>query len=121
MTINHQLIGMRSQRLRKSRGYTQEQLSEMIDRAPNYISQLERGIKCMSLETLIQLSIVLNVSPEDILMDCLTVSDRAVDRSLSQLLNDCTLYEKHILLEILAAAKKAMHDHYGLDRSSKRL
>lgn len=121
MIINHQLIGMRIQRLRKSRGYTQEQLSEMIDRAPNYISQLERGIKSMSLETLIQISNILCVSPEDILMDSLTGTDRAVERSLSNLLNECTPYEKHILLEILEATKKAMHDHHGFDRSSKGL
>ncbi len=111
MIINHQLIGMRIQRLRKSRGYTQEQLSEMIDRAPNYISQLERGIKSMSLETLIQISNILDVSPEDILMDSITSSDRAVERSLSKLMCDCSPYEKHILLEILEATKRAMRDH----------
>ena len=119
MIINHQLIGTRIQRIRKSRGLTQEQLSEMIDRAPNYICQLERGVKSMSLETLIQISNILGVSPEDILMDSLTSNERAVNRSLSTLLNDCTPYEQHILLEILEATKRAIHDQRGQGSSTK--
>jgi len=110
MELNHQLIGMRIQRLRKAHGFTQEQLSEMIDRAPNYISQLERGIKSMSLETLVQLSNVLDVSPEEILMDKLTSNEKAINRPFAQLLSDCTPIEKHILLEILEAAKHALHE-----------
>lgn len=110
MKLNHLLIGMRIQRLRKARGFTQEQLSEMLDCSPNYVSQLERGLKSMSLETLIQLSNVLDVSPEEILMDHLMNSEKAINRSFSQLLSDCTPVEKHILLEILQAAKRAMHD-----------
>ncbi len=118
MKINNQLIGMRIQRLRKAHGLTQEQLSEMIDRAPNYISQLERGLKSMSLETLISLSNILDASPEDILMDCLTGSEKAIDRSYSKLLSDCTLYEKHILLEILEASKKAIQKQRAVSARS---
>lgn len=110
----NQLIGMRIQRLRKAHGYTQEQLSELIDRAPNYISQLERGIKSMSLETLIDLSNTLNVSPEDILLDSLTINDKAINHALSKLLCDCSPCEKRILLEILDSSKKVLHK-YRLD------
>ena len=44
-------IGQRIKTLRKSKGITQEQLSEEINVSPHYIYEIERGLKQMSLET----------------------------------------------------------------------
>ena len=49
------IIGKRIQEFRKKRGMTQEELSEIIDISPHYLSALERGIYNIKLETLVKI------------------------------------------------------------------
>lgn len=60
-------IGMRIQTSRERAGLTQEQLAERIDRSAQFISTIERGVAGPSLETIISLCGVLNVSCDWIL------------------------------------------------------
>lgn len=52
MGIDYPIIGQRIQRLRRQRGITQEQLAEKLGVTVGYISQLERGVTKISLDTL---------------------------------------------------------------------
>ncbi len=56
-------IGKKIKRLRKSLGLTQEDLAERADLTKGFISQLERGLTSISVESLIQ---VLNALDTDI-------------------------------------------------------
>lgn len=60
-------IGYRVQTSREHAGLTQEQLAEKINRSTQFVSTLERGAAGASLETIINLCEVLNVSSEWIL------------------------------------------------------
>ncbi len=60
-------IGGRIKAERKKAGLSQEKLSELVFVTPHYIYEIERGIKSMSLETLINLSEALNLSTDYIL------------------------------------------------------
>jgi transcriptional regulator with XRE-family HTH domain len=51
-----QRLGRRIQRLRKARGYTQEQLAEAIDINAKYLSSVERGEENPTLDLLLRLS-----------------------------------------------------------------
>lgn len=53
---------------RKHRGYTQEQLAEMIGTVTSTISQLETGKQGFTDSTLVALADALNCSPGDLLM-----------------------------------------------------
>lgn len=57
-------VGMRIKNCRQALNLTQEKLAEMIDVSPHYIYEIERGSKTMSLYTLYDLSITLNVSTD---------------------------------------------------------
>ncbi|MNJ33271.1 HTH-type transcriptional regulator PuuR [compost metagenome] len=46
------LIGERIRQIRKKRGFSQEQLAERASLHPNYIGQIERGEKNLTMETL---------------------------------------------------------------------
>ncbi len=59
MSVDFQLIGQRIKATRKQAGKTQEWLAEQIDVSVGYISQIERGITKISLETLGEISSVL--------------------------------------------------------------
>ena len=60
-------IGSRIKAERKKLGLTQEKLSELINVTPHYIYEIERGMKSMSLETLILLSEKMELSTDYIL------------------------------------------------------
>lgn len=62
-------FGRRLQQMRKVRGMTQLELSERLGLASKqHISRMERGEKTCSIDLLIELSCVLNVSTDYLLM-----------------------------------------------------
>ena len=65
----YRLLGLKIAYYRKREGYTQEAFAEKIGRSVNFIGQVEgpgttRGV---SLETLIKIADVLNISPSKLL------------------------------------------------------
>lgn len=55
-TINYNLIGTRIKFKRKSANYTQKQLAQYLDVSIGYISQIERGITKINLDTLAKIA-----------------------------------------------------------------
>lgn len=55
-------------------GYTQEQVAELMDLAPKYISQIERGISAGTIETLIRFCNLYNITSDAILYPLLDSS-----------------------------------------------
>ena len=60
------LLGEKVKRLRKMRGYTQEQFAEMIDITPRNLCRIESGENFVTAETLDKILAALNI-PADIL------------------------------------------------------
>ena len=74
-------IGRRIKAERKRRNISQEKLAEMINVSPHYIYEIERGMKSMSLETLINLATATKLSTDYILFgnhnnDAATLSEQ---------------------------------------------
>ncbi len=59
MNIDYKLIGGRIKAERNRRGLTQENLAEKLDVSVGYVSQIERGVTKISLDTLAEISNVL--------------------------------------------------------------
>ena len=78
-------IGKIMQNIRKSLGMTQEQVAEKLDLAPRYISDIERDKTKGSLDTLVKLCNIYNVTPTFILKGYYNLSD----------------YEKKVVLNII--------------------
>lgn len=68
-------IGNRIKLARENMGLTQEELAEKINRSTQFISTIERGVAGASLETIISLCEVLNVSSEWLLCGKRAVPD----------------------------------------------
>lgn len=60
MSVDFKLLGSRIKQTRKNFGKTQEWLAEQIDVSVGYISQIERGITKVNLETLGEICTVLD-------------------------------------------------------------
>ena len=98
MNQNLKEIGKRICGRRKSMGYTQEQLAEMMDVSIQMISNLERGNKSIKIENLIKLSKILQVSTDYILMGSYADSDGA---RLSEKLNSLSQRDYKIITSLV--------------------
>ena len=59
-------LGLRIKHLRKIRGYTQEQLAEVVDINAKYLSSVERGEENPTLDLLLRLAGGLKVDPHEL-------------------------------------------------------
>ncbi len=68
MEYDLQLIGARLQAARKAKGYTQDYVSARADITEKFLSQIERGKAGLSVQTLIALCDILEITPNYVLL-----------------------------------------------------
>lgn len=77
-------IGKNLQKLRRSHGYTQERLAELIDCSARYISDIEQDKSKPSYENLVKICNVYKIGLDDIFSEYLQVKEnKALKYSLS--------------------------------------
>ena len=89
------IIGKRIQQYRKKKGMTQDELSEILEISPHYLSALERGVYNIKLETLVKILNTLEISADEVFCD-------VVKKSCA--VSACRLSEQ---LEMLAPEEQA--------------
>lgn len=110
MDIDYPAIGIRIRKYRQDRGLTQENVSERANLTPAHYSHIERGHTKPSLLTLVCIANALDVSIDDLLCDNLSKSTHVRVKDINELLADCSSVEIKALVDVLAAAKKALRD-----------
>ena len=87
--MNLNTIGKNIKKYRLAKKLRQEDLAEKTDLSTNYIGMLERGEKIPSLETLINILNILEISADMVLSDVLntgyTVKNSILDDKLAKL------------------------------------
>lgn len=96
--LNYHLIGMRLRAVRKKRGLTQERLAELAGISPQHCSGIETGAAKVSLAALVQLCNVLDVTPNEILMDSVKQSTPIYLKDMADTFADCTPDELFLML-----------------------
>lgn len=94
-------IGSRIKAERKKLGLTQEKLSELINVTPHYIYEIERGMKSMSLETLILLSEKMELSTDYILFGVQRQNLGELYRKLDELSDERRLRAEQVFEQLL--------------------
>ncbi|MBE6984475.1 MAG: helix-turn-helix transcriptional regulator [Ruminococcaceae bacterium] len=97
-----QKIGKRIQEQRKKKGYTQEQLAEILDISPNHLSALERGVYGVKLEKLIQIINALGCTADDLLQDVIHSGRQYQASLLSQQLSTLSPEEQRRIMDVVA-------------------
>lgn len=99
--MNYKLLGSQIRKQRKQKKYTLEQLAEKLDVSTTFIGQIERAKGIPSLETLVKIANVLEVST-----DCLLFGDLNSKSSNDYFINQVekltetfTQEEKDLILE----------------------
>ncbi len=106
--MNYELLGQRIRMYRKSKKYTLEQLAERLDVSTTFIGQIERATGKPSLETLVKIASVLEVSTDALLFDGL--SEKAGSshflKRVEELTSSFTQKEKNIVLKNIELLKE---------------
>ena len=114
MALNLVQIGKRVGEIRRHRGLSQQKLSENINRSPTYVSYIEGGLKCMSLDTFVSIANALQVSADELLMDSIENTVKVSNHEFAVIISDCSEYEKRILVEVALAVKKTIRENRHL-------
>lgn len=108
-TMDWMAIGSRIRTQREYLGYTREQFAELLDVTPKFCSDIELGVKGMSVPTLCKISRILRLKTDYILFGR---QEAAFSEPLALLLESCTdterVYAEQLLRTFLIAmtAKK---------------
>lgn len=100
MNVDYAAIGRRIKQIRKSRGMTQERLAEALSVSVGYISQMERGVTKINLETLAAVAASLDCELTGLLTGVSTLQDGYLEQELSQLVQQMDSPRRKLLLEI---------------------
>lgn len=98
-------IGKRIRTQREFMGYTREQFSELLDVTPKFCSDIELGVKGMSVPTLCKISHVLRLSTDYILYGKGTVEE---SNTIALMLQSATPTEREYAEKLLRTFLMAM-------------
>ena len=111
MALDYTALGKRISTFRNASGLPQEQFCEKLNVSRKHISQIEAAISRPSLETLVDIANILNISADDLLVDSLAHSASTADSEIHRLLLDCNAIEQEILTRMVKEMKAIL---YGL-------
>lgn len=99
-------IGKRIRKQREFLGYTREAFAEKLDVTPKFCSDIELGVKGMSVPTLCKISHILSLSTDYILFGQKTdTNDAPFTEMIKQCPADKKIYLKEIIKSYLLALK----------------
>ena len=105
--MDRKILGKRIRDERLRLNMTQEQLSEKINVTASYLGAVERGEKSMTLEKLIDLINVFDVSMDYMLSDFISVKKEDTDNYIWDLLNNMNTKQRRLTTEIAKLIKQS--------------
>lgn len=112
MELNYERMGKIIKAVRIARGLSQADLAECIDLSVPYISHIETGRSKASLETIVNIANVLDVTVDRLLCGNLDNSDYIPE--LRELFSDCNNYEKSMIFDMANELKKSLRKNKEL-------
>ncbi len=101
MSVDFSLIGARIKSERKANKKTQEWLAEQIDVSVGYISQIERGITKISLETLAEICSVLNSDMAYLVAGSAKKQNEYLQNKISEKFSQLNERDKHLIINLM--------------------
>lgn len=101
-------LGSRIRQARTDRNMSQIELAEACGISVPYVSDIERGKKCFSVDILMRIAMALQVSADWLLRLDIPQTDYSYHSEAADLLMDCTSNEALILLELMRSNKDVL-------------
>ena len=86
-SIDYTEIGQKIRQSRIAHSYSQEQLAELTGISTAFLGHIERGTRAMSLETLVSICSILNISIDYLLLDEISETDSKGDVQYRKFVN----------------------------------
>ena len=112
--LNYHLIGKRIEEIRKMRRITQAELAELTDLSVSYISYIENAKRKASLQTLVIIANVMEITVDALLDGNQKYSRGDYKSDIFLLFEDCSNYEKRILYEQIQSLKASLRHNQCL-------
>ena len=110
--LDYSKLGKRIKEYRLKKHLTQEKLGEIVNVATSNISHIERATTQVSLPSLVKIANALDVTLDQLICDSsIPVAEFYIEQDISNLLHGCSLKEKEIIKDIIAAARKSLKEH----------
>lgn len=110
MPINKSIIAKNIREERTRRKWSQAKLAEEAGLSAQYICQVEKEQKMVSLRAVGRIADALGV-PNETLTDNHMKSKNPKNYEIDMLFDDCNIYERQVLMELLKSAKKILRDN----------
>ena len=106
--MNYELLGKHIRERRKEKKYTLEQLAEKLDVSTTFIGQIERAKGIPSLETLVKIANVLEISTDSLPFGDLNAEsgNSHFMKKIAELTEDFAPKERELLLENIEIINK---------------
>jgi transcriptional regulator with XRE-family HTH domain len=100
------VLGKRIRARRRLLGLSMEKLAENIDKSTNFMGQIERGDRKMSLSTLLDIANALGVSVDYLLSGHYTVSDNNIKREIDGIIDSVDEKSQRFILDVARRCKE---------------
>lgn len=99
-------LGARIRQARTTRNMSQLELADACGISVPYVSDVERGKKCFSVDILLRIAQALQVSADWLLRLDIPQTDYAYHAEAAELLADCSQEEAALLLDLMGSMKQ---------------
>ena len=100
MSVDYRAIGQRIKQKRKAMGKTQEAMAEALFVTVGYISQIERGVTKINLDTLSEIAVFLRCDIAELITGAILQREDYLDPEFERELRRLPSAQKKTLLEI---------------------
>lgn len=101
--MDYKKLGKRIKEQRLKKNLTQEKLAETVNLSSVYISHIENASTKPSLETLVNLSNALDITPDFLLFDSVHKSNEYINDEIASLLKGCDTDDLRLITRLIKA------------------
>lgn len=101
-------LGNRIRQVRSEKNMSQMELAEACGISVPYVSDIERGKKCFSVDILMRIALALQVSTDWLLRLDIPQTDYSYNTEAAELLKDCSQDEAALLLDLMSSMKQVI-------------
>ncbi|MBR0421063.1 MAG: helix-turn-helix transcriptional regulator [Clostridia bacterium] len=110
MSTQYESIGKRIKEYRTERNLSQERLGELISTTTDYVFKIESGRRIPSVETLVLIANVLEVSADDLLVDLIKYRPLTEKEDHDDFFQNCNMTERVFLTRALQFMKEQLKE-----------
>lgn len=101
-------IGQRIRKIRKAKGYSQEQLAEMTGISVTHMSHIETGNTKLSIEVFYNIVNALECSSDELLFELNKNSKAVIHSNISEIIDKCSVAELHLIYDTIKSLKTSL-------------